>query len=113
MIRRLFALGLVAAAACDAADVYIYTARKVEATCLDPYEAIDQIDGDGAKATCAPTCFTLDDDTYVSTVCPPLPANAVPIPATDPACIAASRWLDAACGDDAGAAVLDASDDGG
>ena len=110
---RVVAATLVLAAACTNADVYIYTARKYEAAsaCLDPYAPVDQINGAGENSNCPPACFTLDDATYVSTVCPPLPANAVQLPGNAPACIAAARLLDASCGDEGG--VLDAGANGG
>lgn len=86
-------LGWLAAAAtivvaCSDAKVYVYTAQKWNpaASCLEEYVPIETVDGDGADSTCPAACLSVGDDLYVSTLCPPLPANATPVPATDPVC---------------------------
>lgn len=115
-MRRVFfaatALALAAAAACGDDGVYVYTARKYDpaAGCLEPYAPVDTITGEKVSSKCLPYCFALDGVTYVTDVCPPLPANATAVAGSDPTCIAAYEQLDASCG---AAAVLDASDDGG
>lgn len=132
--RALLLFGpLAVGAACAGADQYVYTARRYDADagCLEPYASIGVITGDSVSSTCSPICFRLLDQTFTSTMCPPLPTLAVALDAEAPECLAAASLFDGTCGGDAGipsdggdaskdAAVppdaevpLDASDDGG
>jgi hypothetical protein len=123
VIAVLFVGGV--AAACHDPDVYVYTARRYDPAqkCLDPYTAIDQMNGTSVSSKCLPNCFELKNDVYTSHVCPPLPLEAVPLDAEAPECKAAIAAYAHTCGADAGdagggdddddASVLDAGDGGG
>jgi hypothetical protein len=71
---------VLALASCiDPNAVRIYAARKFnhQENCLENYTSVATVSGPGGAVTCAPTCFLLDGFNYVSTVCPPLPDDAV------------------------------------
>jgi hypothetical protein len=91
---------VAAAAACDAADSYVYTARRydADAACLHPYHAVEVVEGPGAAATCPETCLTVGNEVFVTTMCPPLPTIATELEANAEACIAARRASSRTCG---------------
>jgi hypothetical protein len=98
---------LGALAACEDADVVVYTAQRFnpEAGCLEPYKPIEVVSGPGGEL-CSPLCLLVGADLYVSMVCPPVPANARLVPRSSPECRAALA-VDASC-----AAEADAGDGG-
>ncbi|MDB4936565.1 MAG: hypothetical protein JWP87_3537 [Labilithrix sp.] len=79
------------AASCLRIESYVYTAQKYDPTadCVHAYAPIERVSGSGASSLCPATCFTVGDDLYVSTMCPPLPTIASEVEANDSACIAA------------------------
>src|SRR5262249_34517199 len=84
-----------------------------EGACLERYSSVEYVEGSGVSSRCPAHCLTVGTATYVSTVCPPLPANAVALDPTDEACVTAMAALDAAaCGADAAAADANAAEDG-
>ena len=93
---------VLAGAACEGADSYIYTARRHDPArgCLEPYAAVEVVDGPGVAATCPETCLTVGSDVFVTTMCPPLPAIATELQNDDEACVAARRASAVTCGED-------------
>lgn len=130
-LARLTFLGAASAwatVACDGTDSYVYTAQRFDPSegCLGDYESVEVVAGSGASATCPAACFSFQGELYVSTVCPPLPAGAEAVEASEPECAAAlaAASQEATCsaggpvieggGDDAAtdaASVADASAD--
>ena len=82
---------LLAAAACLAAESYVYSAQKYDPTadCVAGSKAIEVVKGSGASATCKATCLMVGEDLYVSTLCPPLPTIATAVDDDAGTCIAA------------------------
>jgi hypothetical protein len=112
LLLSISAAGAVASvAACEDIPFYVYSAQKwnVDGACLEAYVPVDVVQGSGADSSCPAACLMIGKDLYVSTVCPPLPANATAVAATDPACKAA---LEAARRGDACDAA-DAAGEGG
>jgi len=72
------------AAACDDSGPSVYTARAYQAAdaCLDAYTPIGLVDVGALSALCAPTCLMIADSLYVSTLCPPYPAEATAVSAS-------------------------------
>lgn len=111
---RTVTLGLVALgatiAACEGAESYIFTARRYDAAgaCLEPYAAVEVVDGPGAAATCPETCLTVGTDVFVTTMCPPIPAIATELQADAAACVAARAVSGSTCGAEADSADPDA-----
>jgi hypothetical protein len=110
---------VAAAASCEDQRSYVYSAQKFEADkgCLDTYTTVEVVQGAGANATCAPTCMSVGDSVFVSTMCPPLPAVATALPTDASPCLEAldAEVQEASCanagsGDDGGG---EAGDDGG
>jgi len=69
---------LFAAAACDGATSHVYGGDKLDTKgCLDPYSAIDVIDGPSTGQSCAPVCIVDPSGpfTYASTDCAPYPVG--------------------------------------
>jgi hypothetical protein len=98
-------------AACTDAQAHLYSARFFDSAgqCLEPYQAIDVIDGPGGAATCAPICLANKTETFVSQGCPPFPFGydtSAELQET-PACKTALALLacDLTCGSDAGCAL--------
>lgn len=97
--------------ACEQADSYVFTARRLrqESACLDEYGAVAVLSGEGASVRCNARCFRLRDAIYITTLCPPLPTSAEALAEGEPPCELARSLLDAgACGETA----KDATDDG-
>jgi hypothetical protein len=93
-IRRLLLLLAIGAAliiACEEADSYVFTARRYDpdAACLEPYKSIEVVPGGSVSSRCPLSCLTVGSDTFVSTVCPPLPANATALQLDAEACLLA------------------------
>lgn len=113
------ALAVAAGVACEAADSYVYTARRYDAAraCLAPYRPVEVVEGPGAAATCPETCIGVGDDVFLTTMCPPLPTIATELASDDEGCVAARRVssvtcdekleLDGAAPDDSGNALGD------
>ena len=100
-----------AGSGCDEYGPRIYTARsyRAGAGCLELSTAIGVVRAGELHASCPEACLSLDDALYVSTVCPPLPARALPVKPEVPGCalaLAAFR-AESTCG------VRDAGLDGG
>lgn len=115
-LARLTLLGAAsawAAAACTGTESYVYTAQRFDPSqgCLEDYESIELVAGSGASATCPAACLSFQEELYVSTVCPPLPAGAEAADASDPTCAAAlaAANQEATCG--AGGPVIEGGDD--
>jgi hypothetical protein len=87
------ALGCLAAAAwgCDGSGPRVYTAQRhaVEAGCLETYAPIGLVEAEAVSSLCPPVCLRLGEDLYVSTVCPPYPAEASVEAEDSEACAAA------------------------
>ncbi len=85
--------GAAVVSACDDGNVYIYSAARYDeaADCIQPYESIDLLPGEGASARCSPRCLQIEGAIYVSTVCPPLPEGVELLPPDSAVCVAAFR----------------------
>jgi len=84
--------------ACDGWGPRIYTAQAYdpEASCLASYAPIGLVEADELGALCAPVCLRLGDTLYLSTVCPPYPADTLVEDAeSSPDCSLALGLLDA------------------
>jgi len=95
-------VGICVVAACEEQDHYVYTARTYDpnAGCLEPYRAVEVVQGSEVSATCDPICMTVDGKVLVSSICPPLPAVAQELATDSPECLAArdASRLEASCG---------------
>ena len=87
--------------ACDEDPRYVYTARHFDSTagCLEDYEPVETVPGDGVSATCPESCLTVGKEVYVSTMCPPVPAIATALDSDAADCLAAldASYLEASC----------------
>lgn len=101
------ALAGLLCAGCDTSSAHVFVARYLEpdAGCLDPYAAIDVIDGTGSGSGCAPRCLAGTQSVFVSTDCPPFPIgyDVSDEAQTSPTCQAALAALrcNVTCGRDA------------
>ncbi len=115
LLASLAAVGL--AAACKEDDYYVYTGQRWNADqgCLEDYKPIERVPGNDVSSNCPASCFTVDQDTYVTTVCGALPFNANEAdPKTSPckeALAAAAKQLN--CSSIDASAAGDAADEGG
>ena len=78
MKRLLFSsLTLVGLCACDESGPRVYTARlyRPDLGCLEEYAPLGLVEGGALSSQCEPVCLVLGDELYVSTVCPPYPAE--------------------------------------
>ncbi len=77
--------------ACEEADSYVFTAQRYDpdAGCLEPYKSIEVVPGGSVSSRCPATCLMVGNETFVSTVCPPLPANATALLLDAEACVLA------------------------
>jgi hypothetical protein len=84
--------GLAALAlGCDESGPRVYTAQRhaVEDGCLETYAPIGLVEAEALSALCPPVCLSLGEDLFVSTLCPPYPAEASLEPEDAEACAAA------------------------
>lgn len=80
---------LAGGSACDDEIVSVYTARayEPEGKCLDEYAPIGAVQTNALSSLCQPTCLKVGASLYVSTVCPPYPAEATAVSTAEaPAC---------------------------
>jgi len=84
-------IGTAIIVACEEADTYVFSARRYDpdAACLDSYKPIEVVPGSSVSSTCPLHCLQVGPDTYVTTVCPPLPSNAVAVELDAEACVIA------------------------
>ena len=83
--------GLLAAAAfsllaaCSDTGPRVYTAQPydADAACLGEYEAIGLVEADELPANCEPTCLSVSETVYVTTLCAPYPDLATPLTAAE------------------------------
>jgi hypothetical protein len=94
--RMLTALGgavwlFVLAPGCDEFGPRVYTAQRhaVDPGCLEAYAPIGLVEAQAVSALCEPVCLSLGEDLYVSTLCPPYPAEASVEPEDLEGCTAA------------------------
>jgi hypothetical protein len=82
---------LALAPGCDESGPRVYTAQRhaVEDGCLEAYAPIGLVEAEVSSALCAPVCLSLGEDLYVSTLCPPYPAEASVEPDDSEGCSAA------------------------
>ncbi len=79
-MRRLFCAlslgGLLGG--CDESGPRVYTAQRYrpDLGCLDAYAPLGLVEAEAQSSRCDPVCLTLGEALYVSTVCPPYPAEA-------------------------------------
>lgn len=86
------AASLLLLGACSDTGPRVYTAQPydAEAGCLGEYEAIGIVEADDLPATCAPTCLSVSETLYVTTLCAPYPDLAtVTTPSENEDCAAA------------------------
>jgi hypothetical protein len=81
----------VLAPACDEFGPRVYTAQRhaVDPGCLEAYAPIGLVEAQAVSALCEPVCLSLGEDLYVSTLCPPYPAEASVEPEDSEGCTAA------------------------
>jgi hypothetical protein len=110
-------IGLAVLPGCDESGPRVYTAQAYEPAngCLDDYVPVGLVMSAALFPTCDPVCLELGNVLYVSTVCAPYPATAVPVAPEDSTDCATALAL--ATSDTGGlCSALDASpasDDGG
>lgn len=82
---------LVSTVSCDEAGPRVYTAQRhaTESGCLETYAPIGLVEAEAVSSLCGPVCLLLDEALYVSSVCPPYPAQASVEPEDSAACAAA------------------------
>jgi hypothetical protein len=91
-------LGSLMTLACNDVVPSVYTARayEPETMCLDDYTPIGLVDTGTLSSLCPPTCLAVGAALYVSTACPPFPAEATEVePAKSPDCVQALALLKA------------------
>lgn len=76
---------------CDEFGPRVYTAQRhaVDSGCLEAYAPIGLVEAEAVSALCEPVCLSLGEDLYVSTLCPPYPAEASVEPEDSEGCTAA------------------------
>jgi hypothetical protein len=78
-MRRLFCALLLGSVGggCNESGPRVYTAQlyRSELACLEGYAPLGLVEGESLSSLCEPVCLALGDDRYVSTVCPPYPAE--------------------------------------
>jgi hypothetical protein len=81
----------VLAPACDEFGPRVYTAQRhaVDPGCLEAYAPIGLVEARAVSALCEPVCLSLGEGLYVSTLCPPYPAEASVEPEDSEGCTAA------------------------
>lgn len=84
LLRLLAALAIPAgvAVACEESNQHVYTGQRWNDAlqCLDDYAPIEMVPGADVSSTCPATCFAVDEELYVTTLCGPLPGNATAVP---------------------------------
>ncbi len=99
-LGRLATLGSVAvplvvaatwAVGCEDTPVYVYSAQHLDVAgnCLEAYAPLDRVEGSRTSSTCPPLCLRIEDELYISHVCPPFPTGAELLEPSDPDCAAA------------------------
>jgi hypothetical protein len=80
-------IGLAVLPGCDESGPRVYTAQAYEPAngCLDDYVPVGLVMSAALFPTCDPVCLELGNVLYVSTVCAPYPATAVPVAPEDSA----------------------------
>jgi hypothetical protein len=80
-------IGLAVLPGCDESGPRVYTAQAYEPanSCLDDYVPVGLVMSAALFPTCDPACLELGNVLYVSTVCAPYPATAVPVAPEDSA----------------------------
>jgi hypothetical protein len=70
--------GVGAWPACNEPGPRVYTAQPFdpERICLEAYEAIGLVTAEALPSSCEAVCLLVDEQLYVSTVCPPYPLEA-------------------------------------
>jgi hypothetical protein len=86
--RRLLCMLLLGSlgGGCNESGPRVYTAQlyRPELACLEGYAPLGLVEGESLGALCEPVCLALGEDRYVSTVCPPYPAEvSVELPDSD------------------------------
>jgi hypothetical protein len=81
----------VFAPGCDESGPRVYTAQRhaVEDGCLETYAPIGLVEAEAVSALCSPVCLLFGEDLYVSSLCPPYPAEASIEPDDSEGCTAA------------------------
>jgi len=76
---------------CDEPGPRVYTAQRyaVDQACLEGYAPIGLVEAEALSALCPAVCLSLEDDLYVSTLCPPYPTEASVEPEDSAGCAAA------------------------
>lgn len=85
------AAALALASGCDESGPRVYTAQRhsVDDGCLETYAPIGLVEAEAVSSQCPPVCLGLGGDLYVSSVCPPYPAEASVEPEDSEGCSAA------------------------
>jgi hypothetical protein len=62
---------------CNESGPRVYTAQRYrpELACLEGYAPLGLVEGESLSSLCEPVCLALGDNRFVSTVCPPYPAE--------------------------------------
>jgi hypothetical protein len=87
-MRRVFCALLLGSlgSGCNESGPRVYTAQlyRPELACVDGYAPLGLVEGEALSSLCEPVCLALGDDRYVSTVCPPYPAEvSLEVPDSD------------------------------
>ncbi|HTV19473.1 MAG TPA: hypothetical protein VMG12_12395 [Polyangiaceae bacterium] len=85
------AAALALAPGCDESGPRVYTAERYSPDdgCRETYAPIGLVEAEAVSSQCPPLCLGLGGDVYVSSVCPPYPAEASIEPDDSEACAAA------------------------
>jgi hypothetical protein len=81
MSARMAAIALALAAAgsgCDESGPRVFTAQRfrAELACLEAYAPLGLVEAEDVGSLCDPVCLSQDEELFVTTVCPPYPAQA-------------------------------------
>jgi hypothetical protein len=84
MSERMGSIALVLACAniesgCDESGPRVFTAQRyrAEAGCLETYAPLALVEAEDVGSLCDPLCLSQNEELFVTTVCPPYPAEAV------------------------------------
>jgi hypothetical protein len=83
--------GAGAGSGCDESGPRVFTAQRYRAdlACLETYAPLGLVEAEDVGALCEPVCLSEDEELFISTVCPPYPAEASVEPADSEGCAAA------------------------
>jgi hypothetical protein len=76
---------------CDESGPRVFTAQRYRAdrACLETYAPLGLVEAEDIGSLCEPVCLSEGEELFISTVCPPYPAEASVEPSDSEGCAAA------------------------